>query len=57
MPSNKTWSSFVICEIQASVLDCECLAAFLHPNELYFIETLTGITQKMEMIHLTVKAH
>lgn len=57
MPSNKTWSSFVICEIQASVLDCECLAAFLHPNELYFIETLTGITQKMEMIHLTVKSH
>lgn len=33
--------------MEANVVDYECLADFLHSNEPDFIESLTGITQKM----------
>lgn len=37
-------------------MDYECLADFLPSNELYFIETLTGIAQKMKKFHFPVKS-
>lgn len=41
--------------MEANVVDYECLADFLHSDELDFIESLTGITQKMEGFPFTRK--